>query len=130
SKVLLPQPEGPRKTTNSPAWMSRSMSRSASWARLVPAAQILPRPRQVTASLDEKVGASEATQLLLGVGQPVENTPLGKPQQPVEGEAQHADHGDGEEHQRGIEGVARQHDDLAHTVADTGRFSDQHHHPG
>src|SRR5262245_26589664 len=109
------------KTTNSPGLMSRSTSRSASWARLVPAAQILPTPRQITASFDEKVDASEATQLLLGVGQPIEDAPLGEPQQPVEGKAQHADHGDGEEHQRGIEGVARQHDDLAHAVADSGR---------
>src|SRR5437016_13554187 len=106
------------KTTNSPGLMSMSMSRSASWARLVPAAQVLPTPRQTTASFDEKVGALKATQLLLGVGQPVEDAALRQAQQPVEGEAQHADHRDGEEDQRGVERIARQHDDLAHAVAD------------
>src|SRR5690242_5967678 len=101
------------KTTNSPGCMSRSIPRNASCARLVPAAQVLPTPRQTTASLGETVCAlSEATQLLLGVGQPVEDAPLRQPQQPVAGEAQHADQGDGEEHQRRVEGVARQHDDL------------------
>src|SRR5579871_750919 len=112
NRVLLPQPEGPRKTTNSPGAMSRSMPRSASCARFVPAAQVLPTPRQTTASFEEKTGAwsLEATELLRLVRQPVEDAALRLAQQPVEGEAQHADHGDGEEHERGIEGVARQHD--------------------
>src|SRR4051794_20598109 len=99
--------------------MSRSMSRRASCARLVPAAQVLPTSRQTTASREEKCGAlSEATQLLLGVGQPIEDAALGLAQQPIEGKAQDADHRDGEEDQRRVEGVARQHDDLAHAVAD------------
>src|SRR5471030_2909764 len=118
------------KTTNSPGLMSMSTARSASCARLVPAAQVLPTLRQTTASFDEKVGALKATQFLLGVRQPVEDAPLGLAQQPVEAEAQEADHRDGEEDQRRIEGVARQHDDLAHAVADAGGLRDQHDHPG
>src|ERR1700674_4638279 len=109
-------------TVNSPGAMSRSMSRSAAWARSVPAAHTLQTLRHTTASREENgLNGLEATQHPCGFRDPVENPLLQHAQRPVGHETEHADERDREEHQRGIEGVARQHDDLAEAVPDPGR---------
>jgi len=110
--ALLPQPEGPRKTTNSPGVMSRSMSRRASWARAWwPSAQNLAdaggRPRRPFRRIGKR-SVRGARSFFRLVGQPIEDALLLRlAQQPVEGEASTPITAMGEEHQRRIEGVAR-----------------------
>src|SRR5258708_6043 len=115
---------------NSPASISRSIPASASCARTVPAFQILPTPEQYTARARPfRRGASTTAQPSLALGNPEQDTPLQKPQDEIEGEAEQADDHDGEEDQPGIEGVARHRDDLPEPVADAGRLGNEHHHP-
>src|ERR1700733_2915415 len=110
--------------------MSRSTPRSAACARGVPAPQILPRPRQTRALFDENgLNALEATQRLRSLRNPVEYFALYLPHQPVEAVAERPDQHDRKEHQRRVEGVAAEHDDLPEPVTDAGGLCDQHHHP-
>src|SRR3954451_19080889 len=101
---------------NSPGVTSRSTSRNATCARLVPSAHTLPTLRQTTASLEENgLNGLEATQHPRGLRHPIEDLSLQQPHQPIRAEAEQTDQRDGEEYQRGIERIARQHDDLPET---------------
>src|SRR5712691_7202941 len=102
-------------TVNSPGAMSRSMSRSAAWARTVPAAHTLQTLRQTTASREENgLNGLEATQHPRGFRNPIENALLQHAQRPVRREPEHADERDGEKDKGGIERVARQQIGRAH----------------
>src|SRR6266853_5420899 len=98
---------------NSPGVTSRSTSRNATCARLVPSAHTLLTLRQTTASSEENgLNGLEATQHPRRLGHPIENFPLQQPHQPVRTETKQANQRNGEEDERRVEGVACEHNDL------------------
>src|SRR5262249_39727315 len=109
--------------------MSSSISRRASCARDVPALQTFDTPLHETAFPAGGGLPSYATQHPRRLWHPIEDPLLNDTQDPVRSEAEHADQGNAEENQRGIEGIPREHDYLAETKTDTGRLGHEHDHP-
>src|SRR3954451_21699214 len=107
------------------------MSINASWARLLPAFQILLTPTQLTALAKPfSRGVSATAQSSLPLRNPKQHTPLQQPQAKVEGEAEQTDEDHGQVDETRVERVARHRDDLPEPVTDADCLGDQHHHPG
>src|SRR5258707_4291183 len=84
---------------------------------------VLPTPLQVTSG-----GCTEADSFWLisfpqaVIRNPEQHLALDDPQRNVEGKASDADQRHREERQARVEGIAREHDDLAEPAADASRF--------